>query len=87
MPLFIQNITYDDGVPLDAAETTSVAEFPGGMMNGFGIPEVVPPPQAAFVPFGMSKYPPVLFFKTMKLPTDAPVLGNVKVPGVAEVML
>ena len=56
-------------------------------MNGFGIPEVVPPPQAAFVPFGMSKYPPVLFFKTMKLPTDAPVLGNVKVPGVAEVML
>ena len=54
-------------------------------MNGTGIPvggtvfqEELP---------GMMKYPPVLFFKTIKLPCTAPVVGNVSVPGLTEVML
>jgi hypothetical protein len=76
LPLFNQNITYF------AESHTSVAEFPGGIMNGFGIPVVVPPQEA--LP-GIIKYPPVLFFKTMKPPVV--VLGNVSVPGLTEVML
>ena len=76
MPLFIQNITYF------VESHTSVAEFPGGIMNGFGIPVIVPLQEA--LP-GMMKYPPVLFFKTMKPPVD--VAGNVSAPGLTEVML
>ena len=85
-PLFIQNITYEDAASPLTAETTRVTEFPGGIISGFGIPVDVPP-QRTYDPFGIIKYPPVLFFKTMKLPTTAPELGSMSEPGVMEVML